>query len=109
MKLSNLKPNPWHIVEQEFPACGLPVEKWKFLLGYAILAPSSHNSQPWLFHIHDSEIELQADFSRACRKVDPQDRELIMSCGCALFHLRVAMRHFGCLGEMEILPGGGKP
>jgi len=95
-------------MEEDFPTCGLPVEKWKFLLAYAILAPSSHNSQPWLFHIHDSVVELHADLSRACRKVDPQDRELIMSCGCALFHLRVAMRHFGCLGIVEIMPRGGQ-
>jgi hypothetical protein len=39
--------------------------------------------------------------------VDPEDRELIMSCGCALYHLRSALRHFGCLGEVEILPKSG--
>jgi hypothetical protein len=27
-----------------------------------------------------------------------------MSCGCALFHLRCAMRHFGYLGVVEIFP-----
>src|SRR5215831_15117818 len=104
MKPLEIKPSPWHISEEDFPKDGLPVEKWKFLLGYALLAPSSHNSQPWLFHLRDTRLELYADRSRACPVVDPQNRELIMSCGCALFHLRTAMRHFGCLGDLEILP-----
>ena len=58
MKLINSKPNAWNIVAEDFPVGGLPVEKWKFLLAYATLAPSSHNSQPWLFHIQDSDVEL---------------------------------------------------
>lgn len=96
------------MVAEDFPQGGMPVEQWKFLLAYSTLAPSSHNSQPWLFHIQDSEVELYADRSRACPKVDPKDRELIMSCGCALFHLRVAMRHFACLGDVEIMPESRK-
>jgi len=96
--------NPWHIAAADFPTAGTTVEKWKFLLGYAVLAPSSHNSQPWQFHIHNEQVELYADRRRACRVVDPEDRELIMSCGCALFHLRSALRHFGYGGEVEILP-----
>jgi nitroreductase len=69
-----------------------------------VLAPSSHNSQPWLFHLRHNTLELYADRRRACRVKDPNDRELIMSCGCALFHLRCAMRHFGYLGTVEIFP-----
>jgi nitroreductase len=108
MKLKRDKTtSPWHILAEDFPTSGTTLEKWKFLLGYAVLAPSSHNSQPWQFHIHDDQVELYADRHRACPVVDPEDRELIMSCGCALYHLRSAMRHFGCLGEIEILPKPG--
>ncbi len=96
--------DPWNITAEDFPTYGTTLEKWKFFLGYAVLAPSSHNSQPWQFHIHNDQVELHADRRRACRVVDPDDRELIMSCGCALFHLRCAMQHFGFLGEIEILP-----
>lgn len=85
------------------------LEKWKFLLAYATLAPSSHNTQPWLFHARGNELELYADRTRACRVVDPDDRELVMSCGCALYHLRCAMAHFGYLGEAEILPDADDP
>jgi len=89
---------------EHFPADGATPDKWKFFVRYAVLAPSSHNSQPWLFHVRHNTLELYADRSRGCPVVDPGDRELIMSCGCALFHLRCAMRHFGYLGPVEIFP-----
>ena len=96
--------DPWSISAENFPANGATLEKWKFFLRYAVLAPSSHNSQPWLFHVRHNTLELYADRRRACPVVDPGDRELIMSCGCALFHLRCALRHFGYLGPVEIFP-----
>jgi nitroreductase len=94
----------WNISIEDFPANGTKSEKWKFFLRYAVLAPSSHNSQPWLFHLRNNTLELYADRRRACRIADPNDRELILSCGCALFHLRCAMGHFGYLGTVEIFP-----
>ncbi len=96
--------DPWSVLESDYPAQGTQAEQWEFLLRYAILAPSSHNSQPWKFRHRHASLEIHADRERACPVVDPQDRELIMSCGCALFHFKVAMRHFGCLGQIEILP-----
>jgi nitroreductase len=101
--------NPWDITADDFPAYGTPAAKWKYLIGYAALAPSSHNSQPWLFRLGHHRLELHADRSRACPVVDPENRELVMSCGCALFHLLTAMTHFGCLGEVEILPQSTNP
>jgi hypothetical protein len=95
---------PWSISAEDFPANGTTVEKWKFFLRYAVLAPSSHNSQPWLFHLRNNMLELRANRRRGCPVVDPNDRELIMSCGCALFHLRCAMRHFGHLATVEVFP-----
>jgi len=95
---------PWSVAAEDFPRNGSTHDKWKFLLRYAILAPSSHNTQPWLFRLRGGEAELYADRTRACRVVDPDDRELVMSCGCALFHLRSALLHFGCFGGVEILP-----
>lgn len=61
------------------------------LIAQAVLAPSSHNTQPWVFHVHANMIELLADRTRALPVNDPDDRELVISCGCALFNLRVAV------------------
>ena len=96
--------SPWNLSPTDFPSDGTPMHQWEFLLRYAILAPSSHNTQPWLFRARPSFVEIHADRTRACHVVDPNDRELIMSCGCAVYHLRCALRHFGMLGDVEILP-----
>jgi hypothetical protein len=71
---------------------------------YAALAPSSHNSQPWAFRVTDDALELFADRTRALPRVDPRDRALIISCGAALFHARIALRSFGYQDEVELFP-----
>jgi hypothetical protein len=97
-------PDPWGISESLFPQDRPIPEQMVFLLNYAALAPSSHNSQPWLFRIQDEQVELYADRTRALPVVDPMDRELVMSCGAALFHLRIALRHFGRKEEVRTHP-----
>ncbi len=93
----------WDIDETDFPSAGTPAEQLAHAVRYAVLAPSSHNSQPWLFHLEGDELELRADRTRALPVVDPDDRELVMSCGAALFHLRIALRGFGLLPEVRTL------
>ena len=85
----------WNVSENEFPSEGTTRDKLKFVLNYAILAPSGHNTQPWLFKIVDDKIELYADRTRSLPVVDPDDRELTISCGAALYHIQLAIRHFG--------------
>ena len=103
----DIKLDAWNVSAEDFPHFGTEAAKLEFLLGYAVLAPSSHNTQPWLFRIRGDEVELYADRTRACRVADPDDRELIISCGAALCQLRIAMRHFGYLGKVKILPDHG--
>ena len=98
-----VKPGPWAVREADFPAQGSPAQQLEFLLQYAVLAPSSHNSQPWLFRIDGDAVELYADRSRGLPVVDPDDRELTISCGAALLNLRIAMRHFGRRDVVELL------
>src|SRR6266567_1447408 len=93
----------WNVSADDFPVDGTSEEKLWSLVRYAILAPSTHNTQPWKFRIHGNVVELYADFTRALPVVDPEHRELIMSCGCgaALLHLRIAIRCFGYACNME--------
>jgi nitroreductase len=93
----------------EFPLTGTSEAKARAALKYAVLAPSSHNSQPWLFRVLRSGIELFADRSRALPVVDPRDRELVISCGAALFNLRAALRNFGCRELTVTLPDPAQP
>ena len=54
------------------------------------MAPSSHNTQPWFFRLSEFSINMFADRTRALPVNDPDDRELTISCGCALMNIRVA-------------------
>src|SRR5580693_7051057 len=76
----------------------------RYLTGVARRAPSLHNTQPWRFTVSGDAIELRADVSRQL-SVDPDGREMLISCGAALYGLRLAVRSLGYLPEVEILPG----
>jgi len=99
----------WNLSADDFPDDGFAADQLECLLAYAILAPSSHNTQPWLFRINAMDVDLFADRRYATRVVDPYDRELTISCGAALFNLRVAAEYFGHQYRVELLPDPGEP
>jgi hypothetical protein len=101
--------DPWLISADDFPAEATSEEKLWFAVSYAVLAPSTHNTQPWRFRIHGMEVDLYADRTRALPVVDPQGRELTISCGAALFHLRLALQYFGYAPTAELLPDPADP
>ena len=86
---------PWEIDDSEFYEIDSAEEQLRFLLQYAILAPSSHNAQPWQFRIMAEGVEILPDFSRRIPVADPLDREMWMGIGAAVANLRVAAAHFG--------------
>jgi hypothetical protein len=43
------------------------------LVQLGTLAPSSHNTQPWMFRIGDETIRIAPDPTRRCPVVDPDD------------------------------------
>lgn len=82
---------------------------WTTLVQLACLAPSSHNTQPWRFRITDSGIDLLADRTRALPVNDPDDRELLISCGAALFNLRCGVAAAGRAADVALLPDEADP
>lgn len=100
---------PWVEAIDEFPVCGSPAEKLRAAARLATLAPSSHNSQPWVFRVKGTSVELFADRSRALPVVDPEDRELTISCGAALYYLRLSLGYFGHLSRTTLLPDPNDP
>src|SRR6185295_227447 len=73
----------WSVRESDFPKHGTPEEKLRFLVRYAILAPSPRNSQPWRFEVDARRVCVYADLSRALHGADPGKRDLYVSLGCA--------------------------
>lgn len=95
--------------EADFRPDWSPAEKLRFCLRHAVLAPSSHNSQPWLFRVLNDTVEVYADRNRSLRVVDPDDRALVISCGAALHHLRIAIRYFGHADRVTPFPDPNYP
>ncbi|HEX6083815.1 MAG TPA: nitroreductase [Thermoanaerobaculia bacterium] len=87
--------DPWRIDESEFYELDDPRAQKEFLLRYAVLAPSGHNTQPWSFRLTDEGVEVYADTTRRLPVADPHDRELLISVGAAITNFRVAAAHFG--------------
>ena len=90
-------------------AVPIPADQAGDLIATAARAPSVHNTQPWRFRAGQYVIELYADRRRKLR-VDPAGREMLISCGAALFGLRLAVRSLGYLPVVKLLrtrPGCG--
>jgi nitroreductase len=95
----------WSEEGRNLSAEGRAAERLRFLLEWAVLAPSRHNTQPWLFEIEGGELRIYADRTRALPAADPDGRQQLMSCGAALENLRLAAAHFGHATSVELLPG----
>ncbi len=72
------------------------------IIRYATLAPSGHNTQPWKFAVQGDTIHILPDLSRRLPAVDPRDRELWISLGCALENLTLAANAAGYAAEATL-------
>jgi hypothetical protein len=76
----------------------------------AVWAPSVHNTQPWWFTADDGAgLCLYADPARQLAAADPDGREMLISCGAALFTARLALRAAGWVPETQVLPDPARP
>ena len=80
-----------------------------FVVEAAVHAPSVHNTQPWWFSTGDREVSVHADAERRLRVADPDGREMMISCGAALFTVRVALRYLGFVPAVRVLPDPDLP
>jgi len=78
-------------------------------VAFGVLAPSSHNTQPWSFKVRWDGLEILLDRSRVLPVSDPAAREMIISCGAALQNIRVALRYWGFASKVELLPHASTP
>lgn len=99
-----MKPNysAWDIDINSFPYSGKIEEKIKFILKFAVLAPSGHNSQPWEFKISNDILEIYSNKNRSLEESDPEHRQLMIALGCMLGNIIVASESYGLKSDFQI-------
>jgi hypothetical protein len=91
---------PWQGPGQE-----ADVRRW--ILGYAILAPHSHNLQSWRVDLTTpGEMLLRCDLHRLLPASDPFSRQTMMSHGTFLELLDMAARERGLRADITLFPEG---
>ena len=87
----------------------VPPRTLRRIVELATRAPSVHNTQPWRWRGTPRSLELHADRSRQLQAGDPEGRNLVISCGAALHHARVAADALGWAAEVTVLPDPDQP
>ena len=88
------------------------IDKWPIgeralvleLVRHAVLAANSHNTQPWLFEATSGSIRIAPDVTRRCPVVDPEDRHVMASLGCATENLLIAATAAGLNANVRFEP-----
>jgi hypothetical protein len=78
-----------------------PLER---IVAAGILASNPHNSQPWIFRITSSSIDLFADISRQIGTIDPFRREMYIGLGCALENMILTAEAEGFAASPGLMP-----
>lgn len=96
----------WKIHSKDFPKQKTFKEQMRFLIQYAVLAPNSHNTQPWKFEINSENrsINIYLDWQRSLAYSDRFNRESYISLGCALGNLTVALEYFNFRYQIKYFP-----
>jgi hypothetical protein len=87
----------------------IPESVTRRLVALACRAPSVYNTQPWAWRLQPDGLDLYADHQRRLAVADPMGRELVISCGAALHHLRVAALASGWAASVDRLPDPASP
>lgn len=75
----------------------------------AIRAPSLHNTQPWRFRLRDGGIEVLLDPARRLPIADATGWGARISCGAAVFNLRLALAAAGTPARVFLTPYPAEP
>jgi len=79
-------------------------------LSWAILAPNSHNLQPWkVALVGEDTAVLYPDLDRLLPMTDPFNRQITVSLGCFLELMRMAALEDGLAVEVDLFPEGSDP
>lgn len=91
---------PW-----QGPGAEPDLRRWA--LGYAILAPSAHNRQPWIADLRTPDsIALHVDRARTLPETDPWFRQVMIGQGTFIESLVIALKQRGVTPVVQLFPDG---
>ena len=93
---------------REFPKLGTLGEQITFILEFGIRAPSTHNTQPWLFKRAGNKVLVLIDVTRKLAHADRSERDMYLSIGCLLKNIEIAGKYFGILEDIHINEAEGE-
>ena len=91
----------WDIDPQDFYKAKTQEDKLIFILQFALLAPSSHNTQPWQFSIEQNTIHVYVDPSRRLKYSDPTGRLTFIALGAVAENIAIAADYYGFVARYE--------
>lgn len=68
----------------------------------AVWAPPAYDTRPWWFAPRGSTVSVHADTERRREMTDPDGRQMYVSCGAALYALRLAVRNLDRVPEVRL-------
>lgn len=89
---------------------GWTLREKNFVTTAAALAPSVHNTAPWILEFHDGPaVSLYERLDRTLPRHDPLGRDRLISCGAALEHVLLAVRVLGWAPDLVLRPDRTHP
>ena len=79
---------------------------YHYMIAQATKAPSGHNTQPWLFEIKENEVIIRPNLRYRLPVVDPDEREMFVSLGCAAENLCLAATEKGYQSHVSVTAEG---
>ncbi|MEU8900158.1 NAD(P)H nitroreductase [Nocardia sp. NPDC048505] len=78
-------------------------------LGLVVRAPTMRAGRPWRWRVHARSLDLSLDADQAEAATEVEQRGLILSCGAALHHLRIAAAALGWVARVRRAPRVADP
>lgn len=77
----------------------------KAMAQFGALAPSTHNTQPWICNLKNNSLIVSPDLSKRLPSADPNNRGLYISLGCFVTNAQCAAARAGKSIAVDLLNG----
>ncbi len=105
--MSNKRDNykAWLINPEDFPYKDGLERQIAFLTGYGVLAPSMHNTQPWVLEIEYNQLTIKPNGERLLNIGDPNKQGIYIALGAFAENIVQAAKAFGLKTVMRVDDG----